>query len=215
MMAVLFILLCSCLISAGVALECEVCSSSSGNTCSGRFEICKDPESRCLVTLTETSFGQEKSAVLTKACGSLYNCTHPVSLRANGYRVRVSANCCATNYCNKGTVPLVTPNSTLNELSCPSCFAKDPESCDPHATVNCTGKENHCVLFSVSKERGSTIRVAGCASDIVIQSQGKAAFRGSSINVYNFSDGNSGETLRQGSLLIPLTLLTVMKIVAL
>ncbi|OCT73607.1 phospholipase A2 inhibitor and Ly6/PLAUR domain-containing protein [Xenopus laevis] len=215
MTAVLLILLCSSLISAGVTLECEVCSSSTGNTCSGHFEICKDPESRCMVTLTETSLGQVKSAVLTKACGSFYNCTHLVSLRANGYRVRVSSSCCATDYCNKGTVPLVAPNVTLNELSCPSCFAKDSESCDAHTTVNCTGNEYHCVRFSVSKQRGSTIKVAGCASDSVIQSHGKAAFRGSSVHVSSFRSGNSGETLQQGSLLISLTLLTVIKMFSL
>ncbi|KAE8594348.1 hypothetical protein XENTR_v10019598 [Xenopus tropicalis] len=211
MMAVLFLLLCSSLISAGVALECEVCSSSSGRTCSGHFEICKDPQSRCMVTLTETSLGDVKSAVLKKACGSSYNCSHSVSLRTNGYGVRVSSICCDTDYCNKGTIPLVAPNATQNELSCPSCFAKDSESCNAQATVNCTGNEYHCVRFSVSKERGSTIRVAGCASDSVIQSQGKAAFRGSSVHVSGFRSGNSGETLQQGSLLISLTLLTVMK----
>ncbi|KAG8433732.1 hypothetical protein GDO86_012186 [Hymenochirus boettgeri] len=136
------LLLFSALLTTVVALECEFCSSSTGNTCSGHYEICQSSDSRCRVTLTETTLGNIRSAVLEKSCGSVYNCTHPPSLTTNGYQVRVSTVCCDTDHCNIGTVNLSPVNDTLNGESCPSCFARDSDQCEMQTVVNCTGEEH-------------------------------------------------------------------------
>ncbi|KAG9467064.1 hypothetical protein GDO78_015673 [Eleutherodactylus coqui] len=156
----MFILVvCSALLMAGAALKCEVCYAMNANGCSGKSELCQSPESRCMMTLTETSLkdGEEmKSSILEKACGSVYDCIHPATLTTNEYRVSVTTKCCNEDSCNNGTMdfsgkPL---SSTYNGMNCPSCFAKNSQTCDVETHVNCTGDEKHCVEYSVSREGG-------------------------------------------------------------
>ncbi|KAM4652637.1 phospholipase A2 inhibitor and Ly6/PLAUR domain-containing protein-like [Discoglossus pictus] len=208
---------CTALLTVGAALECEVCYTLNSKSCSGHYETCESSkgDDRCMVTLTETSVGSLKSALLEKSCGSAYKCTHPSSMTAKGYQVSVITKCCDTDYCNNGTMDLKITNATLNGVACPSCFAKDYESCDPEATVNCTGDENQCITFTASRHRGSTIKLAGCASASMERSQGRAAFQGSSVDISGFKYSNRGEYLHCSPLLPPLVLIVIVKILLL
>ncbi|XP_075695160.1 phospholipase A2 inhibitor and Ly6/PLAUR domain-containing protein-like [Rhinoderma darwinii] len=214
----MFILIvCSALLTAGAALQCEVCYAINSNSCSGHYELCKSPQSRCMVTLTQTSLkdgkGELKSGVLEKSCGSVYNCSHPATLTTEDFRVRVTTMCCNQDFCNNGTMNWKQPNSTINDVTCQSCFAKNSQTCDVKTTVNCTGDETHCVQYSATREGGSTITVAGCASESMERSQGKAAFRGSSVIIHGMKNRNYGESLRHNSLLLPfLAMLTILSI---
>ncbi|XP_040277052.1 phospholipase A2 inhibitor and Ly6/PLAUR domain-containing protein-like [Bufo bufo] len=211
------LVICSALLMAGAALECEVCVSLNSNSCSGHYELCKSPQSRCLVTLTETTLkdgnGEMKSAVLEKSCGSFYNCSHPATLTTEKFRVRVTTKCCNQDYCNNGTMDWKQTNSTVNGVSCPSCFEKNSQSCDVKTHINCTGDEMHCVQYLASRKEGSTITVAGCASESMKKSEGRAAFQGSSVTVHGMKNSNNGESLRTNSFLLPfLAVLTTVSI---
>ncbi|KAM4703011.1 phospholipase A2 inhibitor and Ly6/PLAUR domain-containing protein-like [Rhinophrynus dorsalis] len=205
------LILCATLITAGATLECEVCYAINSNNCPGHYEKCDSEQSRCIVTLTQTSLGNLRNAVLEKSCGSLYKCTHPATLTTHEYRVSVNTMCCDEDYCNNGTMNWKAPNETFNGLICESCFERDFQPCDRQKTVNCTGDENHCIEFSVTKHRGSTITLAGCASESMVQSKGKAAFWGSSVYVSGFQNRNRGESLQHGLLLPLLAVMTIMK----
>ncbi|XP_069598784.1 phospholipase A2 inhibitor and Ly6/PLAUR domain-containing protein-like [Ranitomeya imitator] len=207
----------SALLTAGSALECEVCYAINTNSCSGHHELCKSPQSRCMVTLTETTLkddrGEIKSAVLEKSCGSIYNCSHPATLTTKEFHVRVTTTCCAENFCNNVTINWKPPNSTNNGMTCPSCFSKSSQTCDVKTQVNCIGDENHCVQYSASREQGSTIRVAGCASESMEKSRGAAAFRGCSVSVHRMENRNNVKPLRQNALLPPfLAMLIILSI---
>lgn len=208
---------CSALLTAAAALECEICYAINSNTCSGHYEICKSPQSCCMATLTETSLtedtGEMKSAVLEKSCGSAYKCSHPATLTTKEFRVRVTTMCCTQDFCNNVTIDWKKPNSTQNGETCPTCFERNSQTCDVKSHVNCTGDETHCVHYSATRDGGSTITVAGCASESMEKSQGSAAFRGSSVAVRGVQDRNDGESLRHDALLLPfLTMLTALAI---
>ncbi|XP_075462404.1 phospholipase A2 inhibitor and Ly6/PLAUR domain-containing protein-like isoform X1 [Ascaphus truei] len=203
---------CWALLTAGAALECEVCYTLDSNICQGHYKRCDSIHSHCMVTLTETSVGDLRSAVLEKSCGSIYDCSHPASLTAGEYRVRVTTTCCETDYCNNGTINWKPPNATKNGVKCASCFSKNFGPCDSRATVNCTGEENQCVQFAVTKSGGAGLNVAGCASESMRRSQGKAAFRGTSLFVTGFRYSNGGGSVHHGPFLPALTVLFLMKI---
>ncbi|XP_069803835.1 phospholipase A2 inhibitor and Ly6/PLAUR domain-containing protein-like [Dendropsophus ebraccatus] len=213
----MFILaVCSALLTAGAALECEVCLAINSNTCSGHYERCKSPQSHCMVTRTEKSFkddngGQRRSAVIEKSCGSLHSCSHPATLTTEKFHVRVTTVCCSNDFCNNGTINWQQPNSTDNGLSCPSCFARNSPTCDVETHVNCTGDENHCVQYSATHGE-YTITVAGCASESMARSNGGAAFRGSSVTVYGMQNRNNGggSVRHDASLLSLLAMLTIL-----
>ncbi|KAM8927838.1 phospholipase A2 inhibitor and Ly6/PLAUR domain-containing protein-like [Pelodytes ibericus] len=205
---------CSAVLIAGSALKCEVCYSLSSNSCSGQYTSCDSFHDRCMETLTQTTVGGLESVVLEKSCGSLYNCTHPASLTAPEFGVSVTTTCCNTDYCNNRTMNWTPKNTTLNGVTCPSCFARDAEKCDKMTALNCTGIENHCIQFTVSRQKGSTITMAGCASENMQSTQGRAAFSGNSIRVSGFRILNGGESLRSGFHLPILAILTAVTISA-
>ncbi|XP_072281802.1 uncharacterized protein [Pyxicephalus adspersus] len=184
-----FIAICAALLSAGLALRCEVCLAINANTCTGPYDICKSTQSRCMVTLTETlvTDGENtySSAELEKSCASDYECTHPATLNSKNFKVRVTRKCCDQDYCNNGTMAWKIPASKLNGVTCESCFTKDSEVCAVKTPMNCTGDEMYCVHYSARRDGGSPISVAGCASESMQKSEGRAAFRGSSVIVRN------------------------------
>ncbi|XP_053307769.1 phospholipase A2 inhibitor and Ly6/PLAUR domain-containing protein-like [Spea bombifrons] len=202
----------SALLAAGLALECEVCYSLNSNSCSGHYKTCDPSHNRCMETLRQTSIGDLRSVVLEKSCGSVYNCTHPARLTTPGYSISITTICCDTDYCNNRTMKWETANTTLNGVRCPSCFAKDSETCDNRKTMNCTGMETGCIQFTVSRPRGSTITLAGCASESIEMTQGQAAFWGNSIKVTGFRTFNGAESLRAALLPPALTFLVVVKL---
>ncbi|XP_063798373.1 phospholipase A2 inhibitor and Ly6/PLAUR domain-containing protein-like [Pseudophryne corroboree] len=210
--------LCSALLTAGAALKCEVCSATNANSCSGSYETCQAPESRCMLTLTETSLGHDnvdmRNAILDKHCGSVYDCSHPATLSTPDYRVRVTTKCCNTDFCNNSTMNWTPPNSTLNGVTCESCFARNSKTCNVMTPMNCTGDETYCVQYSASREGGSSIAVAGCASGSMKKSQGKAAFQGSTIAVRGMQNGNGAESLRHYPLLLPSLAVTIIWMVS-
>ncbi|XP_063291942.1 phospholipase A2 inhibitor and Ly6/PLAUR domain-containing protein-like [Pelobates fuscus] len=210
--AMLIIIVCSALVTIGAALKCEVCYSPSSNSCSGHYETCSSSQDRCMETLTQTSMGDVESVVFEKSCGSLYKCTHPASMTAPNYRVSVTTLCCDTDYCNNRTMNWKTENSTLNGMNCPSCFSKNSETCDKLIPLNCTGNETHCIQFTATRHRGSPVTMAGCATENMKKSQGKAAFWGESIQVSRFKALNGGMSLQAGCLPTILAILTAMKI---
>ncbi|XP_053547220.1 phospholipase A2 inhibitor and Ly6/PLAUR domain-containing protein-like isoform X2 [Bombina bombina] len=207
----ILLVLCSALLTLGAALECDVCYTTNAITCSGHYTKCDSSQNHCMMTLTQTTFGDVRVAVLEKSCGSVYQCTHTSSFSTVGYAVSVDSVCCDTDYCNNGTMIWKQQNKTLNGVTCPSCFAKNSKSCDPRATVNCKGDENHCIQFTVTKHRGDTIKFAGCASEGMGKSHGKAAFRGSSLDVTDFKY-NNGQSL-QNNPFIPLLTATTLTMI--
>lgn len=195
-------------------MECEVCYSLSSNRCSGHYKTCDPSQNRCMETLTLTSLGDVKSVVFKKSCGSIYNCTHPASITAPGYRVSVTTMCCDTDYCNNRTLNWKTDNSTQNGISCPSCLALNSETCAKHTPMYCKGNELYCVEFTASRHRGTPIALAGCASESMEKTKGKAAFLGNSIQVSRFRLNNGGQSTQSGRLPVFLATLITLKILA-
>ncbi|KAM3923706.1 phospholipase A2 inhibitor and Ly6/PLAUR domain-containing protein-like [Leptodactylus fuscus] len=212
------LVVCSALLTAAAALQCEVCYGINKISCSGHYETCKSSQNRCMMTLTETSLkdtnGEMKSAVLEKSCGSVYNCSHPATLTTEEFHVRVTTMCCDQDFCNNVTMDYKQRNSTFNGMACPSCFAKNSQTCDVKTHVNCTGGEEHCVHYLATREGGSTITVAGCASESMVKTRGGAAFRGCSITDFqDMKNKNSGESSRYNVLLLPfLVMLTTLSV---
>ncbi|CAI9575366.1 unnamed protein product [Staurois parvus] len=187
--AMFLIVIFSALLSAGFALQCDVCLAINSNTCTGHYETCKSDQNRCMVTLTEMLVidGENtyRSAELEKSCASAYDCTHPATLNAKDFKVRVTRKCCDKDFCNNGTITWNIPESASNGVTCDSCFSRDSHSCATKKPINCTGDEKYCVHYLAQKDGGSPISVAGCASESMQKSGGKAAFRGSSVIVRN------------------------------
>ncbi|KAM5131910.1 phospholipase A2 inhibitor and Ly6/PLAUR domain-containing protein-like [Mantella aurantiaca] len=183
------IAVCSALLSAGFALECEVCFAINANTCTGHYETCQPDQSRCMVTLTETSLTNGEntysSAELEKSCAGVYDCTHPATLSSKDFKVRVTRKCCDQDFCNNITIPWKTPDPKPNGVTCNSCFSRGSDACAVKTPINCTGDETHCVHYLANRDGGSTVSVAGCASESMQNSGGRAAFRGSSVIVRN------------------------------
>ncbi|KAG8545120.1 hypothetical protein GDO81_021381 [Engystomops pustulosus] len=162
-----------------------------------------------MMTLTEKSLKDEKgemtSAVLEKSCGSVYDCSHPATLTTEEFHVRVTTMCCNTDFCNNGTMYKSKGlNSTINGVTCLSCFEKNSQTCEVKKNIDCTGDEKHCVHYQATREGGGAITVAGCASESMERSKGGAAFRGSSVSIQDMSNKNNGECLRDNGLLLPL-----------
>ncbi|XP_018409867.1 PREDICTED: phospholipase A2 inhibitor and Ly6/PLAUR domain-containing protein-like [Nanorana parkeri] len=181
------IAVCAALVSAGFALECERCLAINTNTCTGHYETCKTAQSRCMVTLTETSMTDGEntysSVELVKSCASAYNCTHPATLSSKDYKVRVTRKCCDRDFCNNNNITWNKPDLTPNGVICDSCFSRNSDTCTVKTPMNCTGDETYCVHYLAWRDGGAHISVAGCASESMQKSEGKAAFRGSSVTV--------------------------------
>ncbi|XP_068097624.1 phospholipase A2 inhibitor and Ly6/PLAUR domain-containing protein-like [Hyperolius riggenbachi] len=201
----LLILIGAALLTAGSALQCEVCFAINTNTCSDQhYETCKSTQNHCMTKLTETSMGHGddtlSSATLQKSCGSSYDCTHPATLTTTEFQVRVTTKCCNQDFCNNGTIAGHPQNSTMNGVTCESCFARDSEKCGMKRPMNCSGDEMHCVQYSATRD-GSTITVAGCASESMQMSEGTAAFKGSSVVVHQMR--NSSKSWSWNTFLLP------------
>ncbi|KAG8545121.1 hypothetical protein GDO81_021381 [Engystomops pustulosus] len=126
-----------------------------------------------MMTLTEKSLKDEKgemtSAVLEKSCGSVYDCSHPATLTTEEFHVRVTTMCCNTDFCNNGTMYKSKGlNSTINGVTCLSCFEKNSQTCEVKKNIDCTGDEKHCVHYQATREGGKRLQTPNVEGFIVV-----------------------------------------------
>lgn len=172
LLAVIFIV--SATIKAGNCVVCIECSNSTGPNCAGDLVTC----GTCMTTVTEIDpkDGNGTSYLVEKTCNlnpTICNVTY--SVNSDKFQARFTVNCCDTDLCNGKALEVAPWNKTENGLTCPTCYAADVENCTANATVQCTGEENKCLVFSgevPGKGICKTIAFQGCGNERVCNDYG-------------------------------------------
>ncbi|XP_061453735.1 phospholipase A2 inhibitor and Ly6/PLAUR domain-containing protein-like [Rhineura floridana] len=141
----------SILLTTGVCLQCEQCSSNT-DSCTGMPHLCGPSDNACLTLTTEIVTGHDIWLATYKGCTKLMYCPpSPMSFTFPNQRKRRVAKCCRKNLCNSGAVTLPRLRTRPNGLKCPGCISKDPR-CVPTEIIKCNGWEDNCVYYDVSVE---------------------------------------------------------------
>ncbi|XP_077196867.1 phospholipase A2 inhibitor and Ly6/PLAUR domain-containing protein-like [Paroedura picta] len=148
-------LLSTCLLwalfSTGASLQCYSCFSTTGPCDDSSIQQCIRGEDTC-ITQTAITTLLLLPTFFTKYCVSSAMCkpgSYSITTLQNTYG-QITATCCKTDLCNKGTLQLPNMNLIPNGQKCPGCYSLGSRNCQPTISVPCTGKENQCLRFSGS-----------------------------------------------------------------
>ncbi|XP_044130878.1 phospholipase A2 inhibitor and Ly6/PLAUR domain-containing protein-like [Bufo gargarizans] len=163
-LAIVFIV--SATIKAGNCVVCTECRNSTTADCVGNLVTC----GTCMTIVNETMSkdGNSISYSVEKTCNLNANiCNITYSVNSDQYQARYTVNCCNNDSCNQKSLEVTPWNNTKNGLECPTCYAEGEENCKAKATVQCTGDENTCLVFSGKDSREEicqTVAFQGCVS---------------------------------------------------
>lgn len=148
-----------------------ICYSCTGkNSCTPTMESCNSSSSVCL-TISASAIGSEQfgfpTSSFAKRCGSkLQYCNETLSADFSALRMTVNIQCCESDNCNKGdyTVPA---DNTLNGIQCPLCIGNDTAQCKAAETVQCRGKQDHCITINgtVTPGKSDKVMLQGCSTE--------------------------------------------------
>ncbi|KAH0631428.1 hypothetical protein JD844_005751 [Phrynosoma platyrhinos] len=156
------------LVTAGVTLECEVCTSV-GTSCSGRMETCPADKDTCVIIVTESTMHGMQIPTVVKTCESSKNCKFgPQYMHfGRGQAFKTAFTCCVGDACRTATPQLPPVITKPNGKRCPACYSWFSGTCDQDETVDCVGEENDCLNVAATVTYGpSVINTAqkGCAT---------------------------------------------------
>ncbi|XP_068099208.1 phospholipase A2 inhibitor and Ly6/PLAUR domain-containing protein-like [Hyperolius riggenbachi] len=85
-----------------------------------------------------------------------------------GLKTKMASACCTTDNCTPTLPSLPSSSSSYNGVVCQSCTSSTSTSCSTSNTVQCTGDENKCLLYTLNSA-GSAVSNAfrGCASQSI------------------------------------------------
>ncbi|XP_034294312.1 phospholipase A2 inhibitor and Ly6/PLAUR domain-containing protein-like [Pantherophis guttatus] len=137
------------LITQGSCLICETCQDP-GKDCTGLSRTCGETEDTCLTFVGINSLWSEKITETIKVCSARSNCQPgPISVTINSeIHFRSASSCCQEDLCNKKKLDMPPENTTLNGLTCPTCFDLGSDQCEVIESLNCVGEDNHCITSS-------------------------------------------------------------------
>ncbi|XP_013920903.1 PREDICTED: phospholipase A2 inhibitor and Ly6/PLAUR domain-containing protein [Thamnophis sirtalis] len=111
---------------------------------------CGESEDTCLTFVGINYMGSEKITETVKGCSVRSACLPgPISVTINSQIYFWSnSSCCQGDQCNNQKLDMPAENTTLNGLSCPTCFILASDECDEMESLNCVGEDNHCITTS-------------------------------------------------------------------
>ncbi|KAJ6663546.1 hypothetical protein lerEdw1_009625 [Lerista edwardsae] len=169
MQTFLGLFICFVLITAGTALECEVCGGL-GTGCTGNLETCESDKDTCVIVLSVNTLVDTPIESVAKACGFSSGCRYgPKYLNfGQGKGLRSSTTCCVGEACRRVTPQLPPTNTTRNGKRCPACYTtQSHQRCNEREKVDCVGPEDHCLDMAMTITYGTVVLNSiqrGCAS---------------------------------------------------
>ncbi|XP_073457887.1 phospholipase A2 inhibitor gamma subunit B-like [Aquarana catesbeiana] len=156
----------SALVTSGYSLSCTHCASTS-DSCTGTSIPCPSG-SVCGAKYTETwAQGTVVSKVYEKSCVQQDQCDKKGSMGLpNNGRMKMGISCCTSDQCTPPLPSLPKDSSVFNGLTCRSCMSADSNWCYTSDTMQCTGDENMCLLWTTKASGPITASTAirGCAT---------------------------------------------------
>ncbi|XP_070620132.1 phospholipase A2 inhibitor and Ly6/PLAUR domain-containing protein-like [Erythrolamprus reginae] len=157
------------LLTQGSCLICETCKDP-GKDCTGSSQTCGEGEDACLTFVGINSLWSGVTTETVKGCFSRSECAPgPISVTVNSeIWFQSSFSCCHEDLCNNKKLDVPPENTTLNGVSCPACFNFGSDQCEDINSLNCKGRDNHCITTTGTIAAGdvpSPFISRGCGSD--------------------------------------------------
>ncbi|KAJ1132791.1 hypothetical protein NDU88_011092 [Pleurodeles waltl] len=140
------------LMTAGCALQCEVCFSRESRHCSGDIKTCDEGTMDCQTVITEMIFhGQDPIYNIFKNCSTKEggHKSNAYQSRGQNFTYQLVQHFCSSNECNRNDSAIEIPvqDNTENGRCCNAGLDLNATSCQPSGTVKCTGKLTNCIYF--------------------------------------------------------------------
>ncbi|XP_042295283.1 phospholipase A2 inhibitor and Ly6/PLAUR domain-containing protein-like [Sceloporus undulatus] len=146
------------LITAGVALECEVCTSV-GTSCTGTMQTCEAGKDTCIIIVTESTMNGMQIPTVVKTCESSSHCKYgPQYMHfGQGQEFRTAFSCCVGDACRTATPQLPPVVTKHNRKQCPACYSLFSGICNQEEMVDCVGEENDCLHVAATVTYGTSV----------------------------------------------------------
>ncbi|XP_040183160.1 G surface protein, allelic form 168-like [Rana temporaria] len=177
--------------NGGYNLSCSECTDST--TCTGSNVTCPSG-SVCATSYTESTVGGSKSTRYIRSCAPASQCDKTGSVSTLNGNTKMTTSCCAFDNCSSSILPVPSVSSQPNGVTCPACQSSSSGWCYMEQTVQCTGNETVCVLYSTNIN-GSLSSIRGCTQQGTCSSQ-KYSVNGTAITYQTtcYCGGNSSDT---------------------
>lgn len=200
----------SALVTPGDALSCQVCTSSSAESCDASSVTC--PED--FVCASSYSLTNTHGAIFAMLCAPRHHCDSPGSISASNGRIRRTTTCCYTDNCTPPHPVLPDRNFQPNGLTCQTCLSVYSKWCSSLRTIDCAGDEDACLLQT--SEYYAPIRksvaVRGCATKSICSLGTQWIQFGTLKMKFTYSCVLSGAASLQSGFIAPITVaITLMK----
>ncbi|XP_063292134.1 phospholipase A2 inhibitor and Ly6/PLAUR domain-containing protein-like [Pelobates fuscus] len=155
----------SLFISTGYALSCNQCIGIGTKACEGGSITC--PSDNICGTQYSVNYqhGVKLSETLIRSCIPRNQCGMKGSFTVmQELKIVSGMSCCYTDNCTPPEPTLPQVSTQKNGLVCRSCISINSDSCDPSATVECTGIEDMCYLQNTELEGTMSLKTInrGC-----------------------------------------------------
>ncbi|XP_030067176.1 phospholipase A2 inhibitor and Ly6/PLAUR domain-containing protein isoform X2 [Microcaecilia unicolor] len=204
----------SALIVPGTSLSCQECTDLQHNNCTSAPKQCQSSQTHCVSILRQTVLSGSNMMSIIKSCGTKKDCDMTTSTNAGNFQMITISRCCNTDNCNTPQINIPAKEIKSNGLYCMSCYSGSSHTCDKKENTTCVGGEDRCIQYDVTVTAGgpeTKIAVHGCATKNLCDTQGRAAYYGSSFEMKSFQC-SSGTRPQLGLFLSALTGLLFMKL---
>lgn len=153
--------------NGGYSLSCSECTDLTN--CSGPNVTCTSG-SVCVTSYTESTVGGSKSTRYIRSCTPPSQCDQTGSISTLYGNTKMSTSCCAFDNCSSSILPVPSVSSQPNGVTCPTCQSSSSVWCYKEQTVQCTGNETVCVLYSTNI-KGQSSAIRGCTQPSACNNQ--------------------------------------------
>lgn len=153
--------------NGGYTLSCSECTDLTN--CSGPNVTCTSG-SVCVTSYTESTVGGSKSTRYIRSCTPPSQCDQTGSISTLYGNTKMSTSCCAFDNCSSSILPVPSVSSQPNGVTCPTCQSSSSVWCYKEQTVQCTGNETVCVLYSTNI-KGQSSAIRGCTQPSACNNQ--------------------------------------------
>ncbi|KAG8570109.1 hypothetical protein GDO81_014710 [Engystomops pustulosus] len=207
---ILTLSLLSALTVTSSALLCTQCLSENSTSCSGPSVSCP-PGYECGSSHTKTNVGEFETNSVARVCALPSECNFTGIIGIPLGKSRIAASCCNADNCVPAIPEFPEINNTLNGLVCRYCVTVDSDWCYTSETVQCTGKEDRCLLQRI-KQGGLKNALRGCSTKSVCDLGGQTKTDGRSTTEVKFICTDAGISVHKVVLTPAIVSLLLMKI---
>ncbi|XP_070768129.1 phospholipase A2 inhibitor and Ly6/PLAUR domain-containing protein-like [Enoplosus armatus] len=159
------------LLPTAYTLKCYHCVPGNTGTCTEIAKTCPLRSHQCrAMRITSYAGGSKLADVNMKTCALAEQCVEG-SVNFGLTRTVINSECCTSELCNTEYASEPSHSSPNGK----KCFRCDGHKCT--ATINCQGKENHCISTTVDMG-GEKKTKKGCATEQICSNTENAKISG-------------------------------------